>query len=1059
MLRHSVRSILARAGAAAMVALICSAGPAVADGAQRPFDIRSPQLARALLAFAEQSDLVVIADADLVAGKPAPEVTGTMPPDEAIERLLQGSGLRYERSADGTIRIASAAAAQPPSSNGANAEKMEEIEEIQEILVVGSHIEGRTATGILPVSMRTAADLASVGTLTSDQLIASLPQAGGQNFNNEQQGPNQARGDVASANLRGLGSGNTLVLLNGRRMVMHPTTQQEDAVPVQIVNVNTIAPASVRRLEVLRDGAAAIYGADATAGVINYVLDSEFEGLQFSGRYGLSEGTEFDETSFDTKSGLSFNEGRTRLSLFGSYLHRNPMLASERDYSASNNRSGLVPAQYADNFNDASAIAPWLRGRVGTAVTGLATSFTVFHVQPCTFSGSDASVPGTAGVCIDGGSSALDPSLRTDEGSVSTMTPESTRFNVMSALSHEFGSGTEWFGELLYYTADSKAGRGGSTDLTSAPLTIGAANPYNPFGSGPGRLSAYTGPAQNVQIVGIRVVDVGNRRIEVQSDAWRALSGLRGNLGAWSWETAALYSSANTVDTEHNRVSNSALQAALNSSDPATAYNAFNGGDLSNPAVGDATFNSASVTDPLRIDVRRDSTSTLALADVRISSPASLSVLGRDIGTALGIEWRRESYEDDRDPRIDGTINFTTTSGLVTSDVMGTSPTPDTEGSRNVTSAYMEVQVPLITPAQGIPLVRSIGVQLAARYERFSDIEEDVLKPKFALGWEVTDWLQFRAGYSEGFRAPNLEQINASEIRRVEENLTDLYLCALSQGATSVSAINQSACGAFRFNVEDIRRGGDSLEPEDSKTTSFGVVLTPFENLTLTADAWRIEQTGIVGVFTAIDHLNLDAARRLETGSSDPALERNAAGQPVRIFNEFLNLNTRTVRGIDFSATFDFDTPIANFRANFDVARLKRLDQIPSAESAELLAAGLPASAGGSLIERDDNPRTRASAMLNWQYAGFGASLFGRYVGKVKDSSALNFPVDDWLVVNGSTSYNWSDGWLAGMTVRLGVNNILNEDPPLADETFGYYATLHDNRGRYYYVQFSKSFP
>ena len=74
-----------------------------------------------------------------------------------------------------------------------------------------------------------------------------------------------------------------------------------------------------------------------------------------------------------------------------------------------------------------------------------------------------------------------------------------------------------------------------------------------------------------------------------------------------------------------------------------------------------------------------------------------------------------------------------------------------------------------------------------------------------------------------------------------------------------MSAINQSACGAFRFNVEDVRRGGDSLKPEDSKTTSFGVVLTPFENLTLTADAWRIEQTGIVGVFTAIDHLNLDA--------------------------------------------------------------------------------------------------------------------------------------------------------------------------------------------------------
>lgn len=1058
MIRHCIRSILSGARGAVVVALLC-AGPAVAaDGPPRPFDIRTPQLARALLDFSEQSELVVVAAAELVTGKSAPEVTGTMSPDEAIRRLLQGSGLQYVKAADGTIRITRAAPGdadtpQPLSRNDAPA-----ADQLEEIVVVGSHIEG-AAAGILPVTTRSAEDLASVGVLTSDQLIASLPQAGGQNFNNEQQGPNQARGDVASANLRGLGSGNTLVLLNGRRMVMHPTTQQEDAVPVQIVNVNTIAPAAVRRLELLRDGAAAIYGADATAGVLNYVLDNEYEGLQLSGRYGFSEGTEFDETSFDVKSGFSFNEGRTRVSLFGSYMHRNQMLASERDYAASNDRSSMVPAQYASSFNDTSAIAPWLRGRVTTAVTGLGPSFTQFHVQPCTLPGSDAAVPGSAGVCIDGGSSTVDASLRSDEGSVSTMTPESERFNLMSTLSHEFDSGLEWFGELFYYTADSTAGRGGSTDLTSAPLTIAANNPYNPFGSGPGRLAGYSGPAQSVQIVGIRVNDAGNRRIEVASDAWRVLSGLRGQLGAWDWETAALYSAANTEDVESNRVSNTALQAALNSSDPATAYNPFNGGDLSQPAVGDATWNPSSVTDPLRIDVTRDSTSTLALADLRISSPTAFNLFGRDIGTAVGVEWRRETYEDDRDPRIDGTINFVTTSGLVTSDVMGTSPTPDTDGSRNVTSAYVELQVPLITPEQDIPLVRSVGTQLAARYERFSDIEEDVLKPKLALAWEVTDWLQFRAGYSEGFRAPNLEQINATEIRRVEENLTDLYLCALSQGAATIAAINQSACGpAFRFNIEDIRRGGSSLKPEDSETISYGIVLTPLDRLTLTVDFWRIEQSGIVGVFTATDHLNLDAVRRLEQGSSDPALERNASGQPVRIFNEFLNLNTRTVRGVDVSVAYDFNTPIGDFRAILDLARLNRLDQTPSSQSAELLAAGLPATAGGSLIERDDNPRNRASATLSWQYGGVGASLFARYVGKVRDSTALNFPVDDWLVVNGSASYKWQGGWLDATTVRLGVNNILNEDPPLADEPFGYYATLHDNRGRYYYVQLSKSF-
>ena len=1056
MIRRSVRSFLPKlASSVAVAALILGAAHGAAADVKRTFDIRSPDLSRALLAFSQQSDLVVVAAADLVANLPAPAVTGNMTPEQAIERLLRGSGLQYVQDRDGTIRITRAgvaAAGEPVSRNDA------QIEPVEEIVVTGSHIQGAAAAGMLPVTVRSSEDIAAVGALTADQLIASLPQAGGQNFNNEQQGPNQARGDVASANLRGLGSGNTLVLLNGRRMVMHPTTQQEDGVPVQIVNVNTIAPSSVSRLELLRDGAAAIYGADATAGVLNYVLDSDFEGLQVGARYGFSEGTDFDEASFDVKSGFSFNEGRSHVALFGSYMHRAQMMASERDYAGTNDRSAFVEPQYASSFNDASTIAPWLRGRVTNPVTGLGASFTQFHIQPCSLAGSDAAVPGTSGACIDGGSSALDTSLRTDEGSMSTMTPESHRFNIMSTLTHEFESGLGAFGELMYYRADSTAVRGGSTDLTSAPLTVAANNPYNPFGSGPGRLPGYAGPAQAIQIVGIRVFDAGNRRIEVDSNAWRVLGGLRGNIGRWDWETAALYSAANTEDVEHNRVSNTALQAALNSSSPTTAYNPFNGGDPAHLSVGDSTWNPASVTEPLRISVTRDSEATLALADLKISSPDAFHILDRDIGVATGVEWRRETYDDDRDPRIDGTINFVTTSGLVTSDVMGTSPTPDTDGSRNVASAYLELQVPLVVPEQDIPLVRAVNTQLAARYEHFSDIQDDVLKPKVAVAWEVTDWLQFRAGYAEGFRAPNLEQINATEIRRVEENLTDLYLCALNQCVTTIAALNQSACGAFRFNVEDVRRGGDKLEPEDSETVSYGIALQPVDRLTLAVDFWRIEQTGLVGVFSAIDHLNLDAVRRLEQGSSDPALERNALGQPIRIFNEFLNLNSRIVRGVDVSVSYDFDMSIGDFHTVLDVSRLTDFDQTPSSESSELLAAGLPATAGGSLLERDDNPRTRASVTFNWKRGDLGATLFARYVGEVKDSTALNYPVDDWLIFNVSGSYTLHSGWLDATTVRLGVNNVANEDPPLADEPFGYYATLHDNRGRYWYLQFTKSF-
>ncbi|MGH8176674.1 MAG: TonB-dependent receptor [Steroidobacter sp.] len=1045
---------------AAAIAMLIGPVLSHADEAPRQFDIRSQSLSRALILFSQQSDLPVAAPADLVAGRQAPDVVGMMEPAAAIRLLLRGSGLQVTKAEDGSLRITREGASDVSSTpvSGANRSADEPIE-ITEVIVTGSHIRGPNIAGVLPVFVRTREDLASIGAATTDQLIASLPQAGGQAFNSEQQGPNQARGDVASVNFRGLGSGNTLVLLNGRRMVLHPTTQQEDAVPVQIVNVNSIPVAAIDRLEVLRDGAGAIYGADATAGVLNHVIDLDYEGLEFGLRHGFSEGTELDETAFDVKSGWSFNEGATHASLFGSALLRSQMLATDRTYSASNNRSALVSPQYASSFNDTSAIAPWLRGRVATGVTNFGPTFTQFHLQPCSFTGSDAAIPRASGVCVDGGSATLDAALRADEAPLTAMTPESDRYSVMGALTHRFDSGVELFSELMYYDAHSAAVRGGSTDLTSAPLTIAAHNPFNPFGSGPGRLLGYTGPAQGVNVVGLRVFDAGHRRIEVDSNVYRGLAGLRGELGSWQWETAALYSGANVEDVEKNRVSNTALQAALNSADPATAYNPFNGGDLSAPSVGDATYNPASVTDPLRIDVTRDSTSTLALADFALSNSAAFGFLGADVGAAVGVEWRRETYEDDRDPRVDGTINFLAANGELTSDVMNTSPTPDSEGSRNVTSAYMELQVPLITEERGIPLVRRIDTQLAARYERFSDIDEDVLKPKLSMGWEVTRWLQLRGTYAEGFRAPNLEQVNATEIRRVEENLVDLYQCALAQGVATIAAINQSACGsAVRYNVEDVRRGGRDLDPEDSETTSFGVVLQPLTNLTLTADWWRVEQSGLVGVFTAIDHLNLDAVRRLELGSSNPDLERNAAGAPIRIFNEFLNLDTRTVRGVDVSLIYDLPGAAwGDYRVVLDVSRLAEFEQTPSLQSAELLAAGLPASAGGSLLEQNDNPRTRASASVSWRRERVGVSLFARYVGEVEDTSALNFPVDDWLIVSGSASYSFVGGLLDATTVRLGVNNFLDEDPPLADEPFGYLPSLHDNRGRYFFIQINKS--
>ncbi|HVK40911.1 MAG TPA: TonB-dependent receptor [Phenylobacterium sp.] len=1049
--------VMAMASSASL-ALTASAAWAQAP-VQAQFDIPAQELGAALRTFGVQAGREVLFDPALVSGKRAPAVQGDMSVSAAMTRLLAGQSLRSRESGRTIIiersqgPVVSKASVAGPIV--AAPEPVAEAAEVDEIIVVGSNIAGVSERGLLPVTVVDRSELEMTGAVTAGEMIAALPQSGGQAFNNEQQGPNQARGDVASANLRGLGSGNTLVLLDGRRMVGHPGTQQEGSVPVQVVNLNTIPATALKRVEVLRDGGAALYGSDAVAGVLNNVLDNRYVGGQVVARYGGSEGTNLTETSLGAKWGRAFNDGATHVALFAELYSRTDMPAADRDYAATDNLSSRVPSQYAGSFDNRSSLAPWLTGRLATAVTNFGPSFTAFHLQPCTYTGSDAQLGG--GVCVDGGSASLDASLRTDEAPERTMSPSSDRYSLMGVFSHDFGE-VELFGQALYYGATSSSVRGGTTNLTSAPLTIGAANPYNPFGSGPGRLVGYTGPAQAISVVGLRVDDVGRRRIDVDSDAYRLLSGLRGDLGDWSWESALLYSHARTKDVESNRVSNTALQAALNSSDPNRAYNPFNGGDLSNPGGFDATSNPASVVDPLRVSITRDGTTSLALWDAKISNPEALNIWDRSVGLAFGAEWRRETFKDDRDPLIDGTVTFATAGGP-TSDAMGSSPTPDTSGARKVFSAYAELQTSLIPDSAEIPLVRSLDLQLAARFEDYSDIDEQVLKPKAALGWRINDQFMVRAAYSQGFRAPNLETVNASEIRRVQENLTDYYSCAVGQGVTSFADLNRSACSAYRFNVEDVRAGNRKLKSETSENFSAGVVFTPTPDLMFSVDWWRIEQDGVIGVFESQDHLNLDAIGRLGGDGPNPALTRNNLGEPIRIDNQFLNLDARTIEGVDLAATWRLEgTQFGDFRFGVDVALLQKFDQTPSAEAAALLAAGLPASAGGSLIEQDDNPRTRGSAYATWMNGPWEVSGFARYVGAVKDTSALLYKGDDWLTFNASVSYAPEEGALSGVALRVGVNNIADKAPPLADETFGYFTKLYSNRGRYWFAQVSKSF-
>ena len=207
----------------------------------------------------------------------------------------------------------------------------EEDEPLEEITVTGSQIKGAKIADALAVSIVTAEDIEMLGIDSGDELLEFMAEQG-QNYFSESEsisgGVNSARGDIGAYNLRNLGTGNTLVLLNGRRLVNAASYQTEEVggsfVPVNTVNSKTLPVFGVERVEVLRDGASAIYGADAVAGVVNTVLKKDFEGLVIGAKYTDYENMPRNDQTFTLEWGKDFNDGRTNVGVFASYYDRDP---------------------------------------------------------------------------------------------------------------------------------------------------------------------------------------------------------------------------------------------------------------------------------------------------------------------------------------------------------------------------------------------------------------------------------------------------------------------------------------------------------------------------------------------------------------------------------------------------------------------------------------------------------------------------------------------------------------------------------------------------------------
>jgi len=1000
---------------------------------------------------------------------------------------------------------------------------------LEELVVTGSRIAGASDTGAIAVSVIQAESLEAFGQSSTGELLENIAQAGSFELNGAADGPNDARGDIATVNLRGLGTGNTLVLLNGRRIAAHAVNQDIGSTPRQATNVNAFPAAGIDRVEVLRDGASALYGADATAGVVNTILSSAYDERTVTARYSDLEGTGSNERSVDFAAGLSFNDDRTRMLVVGSAYDRTGLYASELDlqFQYVDKRAFLGDSPFATqntDFRNTSTASPFgqfeagvineenvfVGQRVRQGTSALTNATGRFHIQPCDFPGTRVELGQRPEGCMGIDDANLDTALRydfnrsqpnnsLDEGVNIANDPvsakgrqlisDATRYNFFLQGDHQLSDDMQAFGELLYYKAETDSNRATQpTDSGLAFLLVPKTNYWNPFGAegSPNRLPDLNPadvPAEGLDVLisTWRPTELGPRFISTDTETYRVIAGLRGTRGEWDWEGALGASSNKTTDTESNRISKTLLAEELALSTP-EAINPFGGPNA----------NSQEQWDRVRIASTNKGKTELYTGDFRFTNGSLFTNWAGDVGFAAGVEWRYESYLEDRDPRLDGTIIYSTENVSGISDVVGVSPTNDSSASRNVFSAFAETLVPLHR-GEGT-WINDLTMQLALRAEYFDDVSASAVKPKIALSWLPVRGVNLRAAYSQGFRAPNLVQLNRGDVSRLNLGDEDFWRADVTGDPLATGATYSAS----------IRTSNPDLENEDTETIVAGITFDLAElfgmesvrDFRVSFDYWRFEQKGVIGAFGVEEALAYDFLLRKE-GSFNPNVVRNdptaedlvafaawnaanpddqrdPAGSVRYVVDPYINLDKQVADGYDFGVAFSIDGGRAGrFGINLEGTYLQTLDvfrnELLTALAENPQFAGEFSSLAVDRIEVNGNPKLRASATLTWRKGNWGAGAAMRYVGAFDDTSAAvdldgDGEEEFWRVESSTRVSVYGEyslrklGPVDALRLRLGVSNVFDEAPPLADESLGYLPEYHSLKGREYYLQLRANF-
>jgi len=661
---------------------------------------------------------------------------------------------------------------------------------LEEVVITGSYIKGSGTDEATPVDVLDSDYIQKQGALTIGELTQKLAVNSGAENNPDSFTAGGTQG-TSNVNLRGLGLTSTLVLVNGKRQTIAGAVANDGSV---FVDTATIPMAALERVEILKEGATATYGSDAVAGVVNFILRDDFEGLEVSVGHQKAESS--DQTTDDVSVLAGFGIGdNTNVILSGSFMQQDPMSSAERSYTTINAVSTL--------------------GRSFLNLGGLAPGLPVFIEGTGDYAGTygpgetipDANCEANGGIY----GAAFIPSLGGQKcgflyGPRFNLVNEEERTNVYAAITHDMDNGVTVRGELGFAKNEvldnpQSPSYPALNFPTIAPGQAGS--PFNGFVRWYGRPLGAEAPSP-----------LAPRN----SEFLRASLDVSGSLddGEWDWNASVTYSENDREGWQPDTIA-SRLTDALAGQGGASGTESFN--------IFDPSQNSQSLIDYISAQTYTNTITDLTVADLVVSGPLEIAS-GRTINVAYGAQFRNEGFQTLRNDISTQQID-PQTGTLQDVDLIFLGGGTEPSASRDSFAAFAEAN---------IPITDSLEMSVAARYEALES--DSSLDPKLALRWQVTDELVVRGSMSTAFREASLVQ-------------------QFNRG-TSLQGLVDPLGGGGALFIRVLTEGDTNLKPETSTNTNLGVVWTPSDNFNMRLDWWQFDYEDVITIENAQGKLSAD---------------------------------------------------------------------------------------------------------------------------------------------------------------------------------------------------------